>query len=96
MSQSEPATSGEATESPTEVADAQQSPAANREELVAPTDAGRTQEQAKEEEPTVICNFCGPVKGPNAEVFQCQLCMLYFCVKHIDPFFHNDPAIRQS
>jgi hypothetical protein len=50
----------------------------------------------KPEEPVVICEICGPVKGPDAKVYQCQLCMRNFCIKHIDPFFHDDPATRQG
>ena len=51
---------------------------------------------AKPAEPVVICDFCGPVKGPKAEVYQCQLCMKSFCIKHVDPFFHMCPSSRQS
>ena len=47
-------------------------------------------------EPVVTCDFCGPVKGPKAEVYQCQLCMKFFCIKHVDPFFHMCPSSRQS
>lgn len=50
----------------------------------------------KTAEPVVICDLCGPVKGPKAEVFQCQLCMKSFCVQHVDPFFHACPTARQS
>jgi len=53
-------------------------------------------EAVKPEEPVVICESCGPVKGPDAKVYQCQLCMRSYCIKHIDPFFHDDPATRQS
>jgi len=51
---------------------------------------------AKPAEPVVICDLCGPVKGPKAEVYQCQLCMKSFCVQHVDPFFHACPTARQS
>jgi hypothetical protein len=51
---------------------------------------------AKPAEPVVMCDFCGPVRGPKAEVYQCQLCMKDFCIKHVDPFFHMCPSSRQS
>jgi hypothetical protein len=60
-----------------------------------PEEAVATEPQ-RPEEPVVICEICGPIKGPGAQVYQCQLCMHNFCIKHIDPFFHDDPASRQS
>ncbi len=53
-------------------------------------------EATKPEEPIVICELCGPLKGPGAEVFMCQLCMRNFCIQHVDPFFHLCPSSRQS
>ncbi len=62
--------------------------------LEAPNEAAP--QSPKPEEPVVICEFCGPVKGPDAKVYQCQLCMRNYCIKHIDPILHDDAATRQS
>jgi hypothetical protein len=51
---------------------------------------------SKTEEPVVICDVCGPVPGPGAEIFQCALCMRKFCVQHIDPYLHLCPAARSG
>jgi hypothetical protein len=51
---------------------------------------------SKTEEPVVICDACGPVQGPGAEVFQCTLCMRKFCIQHIDPYLHLCPVARSS
>jgi hypothetical protein len=51
---------------------------------------------SKTEEPVVICDLCGPVPGPGAEVFQCTLCMRKFCVQHIDPYLHLCPVARSG
>jgi hypothetical protein len=59
-------------------------------------EASAAQEATKPEEPVVICELCGPLKGPGAEVFMCQLCMRNFCIQHVDPFFHQCPSSRQS
>jgi hypothetical protein len=60
------------------------------------TPKGLVPEAPKPEEPVVICESCGPVKDPDAKVYQCQLCMRNYCIKHIDPILHDDPATRQS
>ncbi|MDA4114110.1 MAG: hypothetical protein OK474_08700 [Thaumarchaeota archaeon] len=51
---------------------------------------------SKTEEPVLICDVCGPVPGPGAEVFQCTLCMGKFCVQHIDPYLHLCPVARSG
>src|SRR5580658_4371369 len=51
---------------------------------------------SKTEEPVVICDLCGPLPGPGAEVFQCPLCTRKFCAQHIDPNLHLCPVARSG
>jgi len=38
--------------------------------------------------PSFICDVCGPEK-PADQVWQCTLCLKYFCVTHIGPWTHD-------
>jgi len=49
---------------------------------------------SRTEEPAVICDLCGPLPAPGAEVFQCTLCTRKFCAQHIDPYLHLCPVAR--
>ena len=39
------------------------------------------------EHPLYVCEACGPDK-PAAQVFQCTLCALNYCVNHLAPMAH--------
>lgn len=58
--------------------------------------ASSSSETTKPEEQVVVCERCGTLRGAEAKVYQCQLCMMNFCVKHIDPYWHYCPSSRQS
>jgi predicted nucleic acid binding AN1-type Zn finger protein len=42
----------------------------------------------RKERPMSICESCGPDE-PVDQVFQCTLCTMNFCVKHLAPMAHS-------
>jgi hypothetical protein len=92
MAESEASSSPETEEASMETPDVPETSAPEQGGSPTPSAAAT----AAPDEKVVVCDFCGPLKGPKAQVFQCTLCTKSYCVQHADPFFHACPPYNQS